>query len=61
MESKIFHGENKIVERELNDFLRSGSMTIKNIEMSSCKAGSSMAPTMVTVLVLYERKRQNEE
>lgn len=61
MESKIFHGESKIVERELNEFLRSGKLSIINIEMSSCKAGSSMAPTMVTVLVLYERKRQNEE
>lgn len=40
MESKIFHGENKIVERELNEFLRSGPMTIMNIEMSSCKAGN---------------------
>lgn len=61
MESRIFHGESKIVERELNEFLRSGPMTIMNIEMSSCKAGNQMAPTMVTVLVLYERKRQNEE
>lgn len=61
MESKIFHGESKIVERELNEFLRSGNLLVKNIEMSSCKAGNQMAPTMVTVLVLYERKRQNEE
>lgn len=59
MESKIFHGENKIVERELNEFLRSGPMTIMNIEMSTCKAGSQIAPTMVTVLVLYERSKQH--
>lgn len=57
MESKIFHGESKIVERELNEFLRSGHLSIINIEMSTCKAGNQMAPTMVTVLVLYERSK----
>lgn len=61
MESKIFHGESKIVERELNEFLRSGNLLVKNIEMSTCKASSQTAPTMVTILVLYGRKRQNEE
>lgn len=57
MESRIFHGEGKIVERELNEFLRSEHLSIINIEMSTCKAGSQMAPTMVTVLVLYERSK----
>lgn len=55
METKIFHGDPKMVQTEMNDFLRSGHLSIINIEMSTCKAGSQMAPTMVTVLVLYER------
>lgn len=55
MESKIFHGESKIVERELNEFLRSGRISILNIEMSTCAQGVQISRTMVTILVLYER------
>ena len=55
MESKIFHGENSLVERELNSFLKTRGITIKNIEMSTCTHGGSFARTIVTVLIVYER------
>lgn len=57
MESKIFHGESSFVERELNSFLKTSNIIIKNIEISTCKAGAPISPTMVTVLVLYERSK----
>lgn len=55
MESKIFHGNNEVVEQDLNKFLRSRSIKVKNVEMSTCKSYSNSLPTIVTVLVLYER------
>ena len=55
MESKIFHGESSSVERELNSFLKTSGIIIKNIEMSTCTHGGSFARTMVTILIVYER------
>lgn len=55
MESKIFHGENSLVERELNSFLKTRGITIKNIEMSTCSYGNAISRTMTTVLIVYER------
>jgi hypothetical protein len=55
MESKIFHGESSSVERELNSFLKTSGIIIKNIEMSTCAYGNAVCRTMVTVLIVYER------
>ena len=43
METKIFHGDPKMVQTEMNDFLKQGGINLIDVQMSTCSIGQAVS------------------
>lgn len=57
METKIFHGDPKMVQTEMNDFLKQGGINLIDVQMSTCSIGQAVSRSLTTVLILFGRRK----
>ena len=57
METKISHGDPKMVQTEMNDFLKQGGINLIDVQMSTCSIGQAVSRSLTTVLILFERRK----
>lgn len=57
METKIFHGDPKMVQTEMNDFFKKGEINIIDVKMSTCSIGQAVSRSLTTVMILFERRK----